>query len=69
MTNDEDQSVGEPEAKAPEGHTEAPKEEIMESGEHEEVEDRRPLPNPDVPTQSEVEEHRVDHIPYRSWCR
>ncbi len=29
---------------------------------------RRVLPDPGQPTQSEIEEHRIDHLPYRSWC-
>ena len=26
------------------------------------------LPDPGQPTQSQIEEHRIDHLPYRSWC-
>ncbi len=29
---------------------------------------RRSLPDPGQPTASEIEEHRLDHLPYRSWC-
>ncbi len=29
---------------------------------------RRVLPDPGQPTQAEVEEHRIDHCPYRCWC-
>ena len=29
---------------------------------------RRVLRDPGEPTQEEWEEHRIDHIPYRSWC-
>ncbi len=29
---------------------------------------RRVLPDPGQPTQSELEDHRIDHVPYRSWC-
>ena len=26
------------------------------------------IARPTMPTQAEVERHRIDHIPYRSWC-
>ena len=26
------------------------------------------LPDPRQPTQKQLEDHRVDHLPYRSWC-
>ena len=29
---------------------------------------RRTAPDPGQPTREEVEEHRVDHFPFRSWC-
>ena len=29
---------------------------------------RRTAPDPGQPTREEVDEHRVDHYPYRSWC-
>ena len=28
----------------------------------------RILPDPGQPTQKQLEDHRVDHLPYRSWC-
>ena len=34
----------------------------------EDVEPIRVLPTPDMPSPSEVEKHRVDHWPPRSWC-
>ena len=34
----------------------------------EETEPRKPMPSPQMPTQSELDEHRIDHIPYRQWC-
>ena len=34
----------------------------------EDIEQINTLPAPDLPTQAEVEEHRVTHLPYRSWC-
>ncbi len=36
--------------------------------EAEECIERRVLPDPGQPTASEVERHRCDHWPYRSWC-
>ena len=36
--------------------------------EQEEAPKRRALRDPGEPSQAEWEEHRVDHIPYRSWC-
>ena len=35
----------------------------------EETQPRKPIPTPAVPSQSDIDEHRIDHIPYRSWCR
>ena len=26
------------------------------------------LPDPGQPTQKQLEDHRVDHLPFRSWC-
>ena len=43
--------------------------EILES--QEDIEDTEPkasLPTPLMPSRSEVEEHTVDHLPYRAWC-
>ena len=36
--------------------------------EEEDAPQRRVLRDPGEPTWQEWEEHRVDHIPYRSWC-
>jgi len=33
------------------------------------VQDNRVAPNPFMPSTTEVEDHRVTHMPYRSWCR
>ena len=33
-----------------------------------EVEPLRTAPDPQLPTEAEVEDHRVDHTPYRIWC-
>ena len=29
---------------------------------------RRILPDPGQPTQKQIDDHRIDHLPYRSWC-
>ena len=29
---------------------------------------KRTLPDPGQPTQQQLEDHRVDHLPFRSWC-
>ena len=42
-------------------------EEIIESKE-EEVDPARTAPTPYLPSQQEVDEHCVDHVPYRCWC-
>ena len=34
----------------------------------EECEPKRIAPDPGMPTQAEIDEHNVDHLPYRSWC-
>ena len=33
-----------------------------------EVEPMRTAPDPELPTEAEVEDHRIDHTPYRCWC-
>ena len=33
------------------------------------VRNPRKLPDPKMPTKSEVEEHYPTHLPYRSWCQ
>ena len=42
-------------------------EELIEA--EEETAPRDSLPNPELPSQSEIDDHNVDHCPYRSWCR
>ena len=42
-------------------------EELIEA--EEETAPRDTLPNPELPSQSEIDDHNVDHCPYRSWCR
>ena len=42
-------------------------EEVIEAAE-EDTDPIRVLPTPYTPTQQEVDEHNIDHIPPRSWC-
>ena len=35
----------------------------------EEAEERKVLPTPTLPSPAEVDQHRIDHYPYRAWCR
>ena len=28
----------------------------------------RRIPRPDMPSQADIDQHRIDHIPYRAWC-
>ena len=44
-----------------------PGKELVEA--EEETEPRDSLPTPDLPSQSVVDDHNIDHCPYRSWCR
>ena len=39
-----------------------------EECEVEEAVPRKALPDPGQPTQSQLEDHRIDHYPFRSWC-
>ena len=34
----------------------------------EEAEERKVLPTPVLPSQAEIDEHWIDHYPYRNWC-
>ena len=34
----------------------------------EEVQARVPVPSPDMPTASQLDDHLVDNLPYRGWC-
>jgi hypothetical protein len=43
--------------------------EIQDGEANEEAEPLRMAPDPGQPTETEVEEHRVTHHPYRSWCK
>ena len=40
----------------------------QESDAEEDCGPKRIVPDPGAPTQSEIDEHNVDHLPYRSWC-
>ena len=46
---------------------ERPGEELVEA--EEETAPRDSLPSPELPSQSEIDDHNVDHCPYRAWCR
>ena len=46
---------------------ERPEEELIEA--EEEAAPRDSLPTPELPSQSEIDDHNIDHCPYRSWCR
>ena len=54
------------EARGDEG--EGPVEESRDELEGQDCTTRRVAPDPGLPTQSEVDEHNVDHWPYRCWC-
>ena len=45
---------------------EIPGEENPEEGQ--ECAPRRALPDPGQPTQQQLDDHRIDHLPFRSWC-
>ena len=58
-------------APAEEEQATPPPEELSESKEDEQEEEVEPLrkaASPTMPSAAEVEEHRINHIPYRSWC-
>ena len=42
--------------------------EEMHSQEGEEARPQKPMPRPDMPSQAEIDRHRIDHLPYRAWC-
>ena len=41
----------------------------IQEGEDAEVEPVKVATDPGRPTESQIEEHRMTHIPFRSWCR
>ena len=40
----------------------------QESDDEQDCGPKRTVPDPGAPTQSEIDEHNIDHLPYRSWC-
>lgn len=48
-----------------ETHSERPRQDQEEARE---CEPKRMMTDPGLPTQKEVDEHEIDHVPYRSWC-
>ena len=42
--------------------------EKIDGQEGEEVEPLRKATSPTMPSAADVEEHRITHVPYRSWC-
>ena len=60
----------EPEADVPDLVDEGPGEEAPaeEDFECQECVAPRILPDPGQPTQKQLEDHRIDHLPFRSWC-
>ena len=42
--------------------------ELVEAPEAEEVQQQASMPSPTLPSHSERMEHRITHLPYRSWC-
>ena len=42
--------------------------EIIEAEIEEPAEPTRAFPTPEMPSRSDVDKHREDYIPYRSWC-
>ena len=43
--------------------------EIPDEEVEEDVEQLKVAPSPLLPSPSEVEDHRITHYPYRSWCK
>ena len=40
----------------------------ISEGEVEDMAPKRVAPDPGMPSQAEVDEHEVDHVPFRQWC-
>ena len=55
------------EEEATEGVIECP--EFPEDGDDEEIQKNRVAPNPILPNAAVVEDHRISHLPFRSWCK
>ncbi len=56
-------------AEAVEGIGEDDEEIEIGSEPNDDVEPMKVAPSPQMPSAAEVEEHRVSHLPFRSWCR
>ena len=65
---EEDQSREEDTVRPAESADEAGADEPEEDFECQECVAPRILPDPGQPTQRQLEDHRVDHLPFRSWC-
>ena len=44
------------------------RDESHDDGAEEDCGPKRVAPDPGMPTQSEIDDHNVDHLPFRSWC-
>ena len=42
--------------------------EELNAQEGEEARPHKPIQRPDMPSQADIDRHRVDHLPYRAWC-
>ena len=71
---DEGEAQGEEEVRQEEGYPQESQDALKEPPEEEDPElgqecaPRRVLPDPGQPTQKQLDEHRIDHLPFRSWC-
>ena len=52
----------------PEGADETGGVEEISDGEAEDIAPKRISPDPGLPIQAEVDDHEVDHVPFRRWC-
>ena len=52
----------------PEGADEAGQVEEISEGEAEDMAPKRISPDPGLPTEAEIDDHEVDHVPFRRWC-
>jgi len=68
--NQGEQQSQEAEVEPPDLVDEGPDEEALEEDDFacQECVAPRILPDPGQPTQKQLEDHRVDHLPFRSWC-
>ena len=49
-------------------HAVSPEGEDHATAQNEEALPTKVIARPGMPTQAEIDKHRIDHIPYRSWC-